>query len=307
MLVDLRMQLAKQPPAMSSPRWATGALIEPAAVMSLTWGRSKVRCRRGLRPIEHFAASCVVVLELEDGIDAPRLLHGTGIDLGANLVAHQLKDSPWPHPFLAVDAHTVVTGSADILRRLVARGGDGELADTSMEILLKKLSPACDLAVMVDLSAARAAKWRSPAAWLDVWPAENSRWHLLCETPSALGLSVQSGDLRRCELGLVCSGITMAESIPTDIEKFAHDAIAALPAHIAALANILPPKKFPGEAVDQYQRLLNDLASPPAARLIADTDRRYRVPGAVWLGCPGAFGLGGYRRSRTSPRLWAIG
>ena len=40
---------------------------------------------------------------------------------------------------LAVDAHTIVTGSEEALRQLVARGGDAELASGPMELLLKKL------------------------------------------------------------------------------------------------------------------------------------------------------------------------
>ena len=61
---------------------------------------------------------------------------------------------PWPHPLLAVDAHTIVTGSADALRKLVERGGDAKLASGPMELLLKDLSPGGDLAVMVDLAPA---------------------------------------------------------------------------------------------------------------------------------------------------------
>ena len=151
---------------------------------------------------------------------------------------------PWPHPLLAVDAHTIVTGSEETLRHLVARGGDAELSSGPMELLLKKLSPGGDLAVMVDLSPPQTATRNVPANLLDVWPAGKSRWHLLCETPLALGLSVQSADQRRCELGLVCNGETKAEKIRLDVEKLVPDAIQALPAHIAALKGMLPPTSF---------------------------------------------------------------
>ena len=80
---------------------------------------------------------------------------GESVDLGTNLVARRPQGGPWPHPLLAVDAHTIVTGSEEALRQLVARGGDAELASGPMELLLKKLSPGGDLAVMVDLSPAR--------------------------------------------------------------------------------------------------------------------------------------------------------
>ena len=83
----------------------------------------------------------------------------------------------WPLPLLAVDAHTIVTGSEDALRKLVERGGDGVLASGPLEQLLKKLSPGGDLAVMVELSSEKGAAWKLPAGLLDVWPAGKSSWH----------------------------------------------------------------------------------------------------------------------------------
>ena len=149
----------------------------------------------------------------------------------------------WPHPLLAVDAHTIVTGSEEALRQLVARGGDAELASGPMELLLKKLSPGGDLAVMVDLSPRRdgGLEGAGRRCSMSGRPASDA-WHLLCETPLALGLSVQSADQRRCELGLVCDGETKAEGIRLEVEKLVPAAIQALPAHIAALKDIPSPK-----------------------------------------------------------------
>ena len=65
------------------------------------------------------------------------LLRGQGIDLGANLTACQPKDSPWPHPVVAVDAHTIVTEA--ILCELPVAVVP-ELASPPMELLLKKLA-----------------------------------------------------------------------------------------------------------------------------------------------------------------------
>ena len=70
---------------------------------------------------------------------------------------------------------------------------------------------------------------------------------------------------------------------PLEVEKLVPDAIQALPAHIAALKDILPPKKFSAEAADQYQRLLDDLLA--ALR----TARCDTADGVVWL----RFGWGG--------------
>ena len=288
LLIDLRLsRVAKQPPAMKAlaflgPWWQPssqalllGLNLRPEQVRRMTWASMDlVNC--GTR--------CVVVLELEEGIDARRLLPpGQGIDLGANLVAHRPQDGPWLHPLLAVDAHTIVTGSEEVLRQLVDRGSDAELASGPMELLLKKLSPGGDLAVMVDLSPARTAAWKLPTWGLDVWPTGKSRWHLLCETPLALGISVQSADQRRCELGLVCNSETMAEKLRSDVEKLVPDAIRALPLHIAVLKGLLAPNKCSNEAADQYKRLLDDLFT--ALR----TARCDTADGIVWV----RFGWGG--------------
>ena len=75
----------------------------------------------------------------------------------------------------------------------------------------------------------------------------------------------------------------MAEKIRLEVEKLVPDAIQALPAHIAALKGILPPQNVPGEAADQYKRLLDDLLA--ALR----TARCDTADGIVWL----RFGWGG--------------
>jgi hypothetical protein len=282
LFIDLRMsRLAKQPPAMnslaligawwqpSSQELLLGLNLAPEQVRRLTWTSTD---------LGDCAASCVVVLELEDGIDAHGSLPaGEDIDLGSNLLARRPKNNPWPHPLLAIDAHTIVTGNVQALRALIARSSDATLTDQSMERLFKKLIPDGDLTVMVDLSAARTADWKSPTDLLDIWPAGKSRWRLLCETPLALGLSVQSADLRRCELGLVCSDETTAENIRLDIEKFAQDAIAALPLHIAALKGTHPLTKPLVGVSEQYRRILDDLL---AAMRTARCDP---ADGIVWV------------------------
>ena len=224
------------------------------------------------------AAHCVVVIELEEGIDARRQLPaGDNIDLGANLVARRPRGGRWPHPLLVVDAHTIVTGSEEVLRQLAARGGDATLTSGPMDLLVKKSSLSGDLTVMIDLSPARSAAWKIPANLLDVWPAGKSSWHLLCETPKALELSVQSADQQRCELGLVCDDETKAEKIRLEVEKMVPAAIQALPTHIDALKGILPSNRFSGAATDRYKRLLDDLLA--ALRSVrCDT-----ADGIVWL------------------------
>ena len=107
----------------SSQALLLGLNLGPEQVRRLTWASTD---------LADCAAHCVVVLELEEGIDAGRLLPaGESIDLGANLVARRPQGGPWPHPLLAVDAHTIVTGSEEALRQLVARSGDAELTNAT--------------------------------------------------------------------------------------------------------------------------------------------------------------------------------
>ena len=152
-----------------------------------------------------------------------------------------------------------------------------------MELLLKQLSPGGDLAAMVDLRPVRGVVENVPAKLLDVWPAGKSRWHLLCDAPLALGLSVLTGNTGQCELGLVCKSETEADKIRLQVETLARDAIKALPAHVAALKDILPPDKIPGETADSYKRLLNDLRAALGSAHCETAD------GVVWM----RFGWGG--------------
>ena len=289
LLVDLRMsRLSQQPKAMNSlvflGSWWQNSIqallfslhLRQEQVRHLTWAATDL-------DLADCDSRCVVVLELEEGIDAGKQLpDGENIDLGANRMGRRLRSGPWPHPLLAVDAHTIVSGSEEALKQLVARGGDATLAGAPMDLLLKKVSPGGDLAVMVDLSPARTAAGKFPTNLLDVWPAEKAGWHFLCETPTALGLSVQSADQQRCELGLFCNDETKAEKIRLEVEKLVPAALQALPAHIAALKGMLPPR-FSAAVADQYKRLLDDLLA--ALRTV----RCDSSDGIVWL----HFGWGG--------------
>ena len=185
-------------------------------------------------------------------------------DLVVNLVAHRPPSGAWPHPLLALDAHTIVSGSEAALRRLVDRNGEAPLTSEPLERLLKQLSPS-DLAVFVDLSPATLAAGKSSiAGWLDVWPAGKSQWHVLCQATAALGLAVPSSGPRRCELGLACSSESLAEKIRVDVREAGARRSPMLPSRIAALKGTLPPDKFPREAADQYKRLLDALLGPSA-------------------------------------------
>jgi hypothetical protein len=227
--------------------------------------------------------NCVVVLELENGLDPVKFLpKGDAVNLGMGITAYRLRGAGWRNTVAAVDARKtgvprIVAGNEDLLRRLAARGGDAELADAQMELLLKKFVPAGEVAVLVDLSTPRSASWKLPADWLDVWPEGKSSWRLLCEMPQAIGLSVQTSDAHRCELGIVCPGETMAEKLRVEMVKLIEAAIHALPQHIAGLKKIIPPDKVGAEAANQYRQLLDDLLASLRTYGCETTDR------VLWL------------------------
>jgi hypothetical protein len=302
LLIDVRLsQLRKQPPALDAlaflgPWWqpSLGALLSemnlvPEQVHRMTWASTD---------LANCSAHSVVVLELEPGIDAfQKLPRGEPVDLGVpdpnwHGIARRLArwvevDSPYSGPYLAVavDAHTIVTGSEEDLRKLVARGGDGALASVPMELLVKNLPPG-ELAVMVDLATLRTSAWKPsptaiwklPANLLDVWPAGKSSWRMLCDAPLAFGLSVPATGEHRCELGLVCGGETKAELVRSDVEKLVPAALQALPPHIAALKDTLTQNKVEADVANRYILVLNGLLAALRSQPRCDT-----ADGVVWL------------------------
>jgi hypothetical protein len=296
LLIDVRLsRLLKQPPALDAlaylgPWWQPSC---DALLSNLNLGKEQVRrLSWATTDLANCTAHSVVVVELEEGIDAFRQLPaGQHIDLGRDLIAHQLRSGAssdlshgWTHPAVAIDAHTIVTGSEEELRRLVARGGETDLTSVPMELLLKKLSPAGDLAVMASippqtgLPPGRSAIWGLPANLLDVWPAGKSGWHVVCDAPLAIGLSLQSSGDRRCEIGLVCKSETTAETIRLEVERLVPAMIEALPAHLGGLKNILTPKKVRPEEAERYAQVLKDLLTALRSQPHCDT-----ADGIVWL------------------------
>ena len=216
----------------------------------------------------------VAVLELEDGLDPAKFApKGEEVKLGAGITAHRLRGAGWRNTVVAADARRIIAGNEDLLRRLAARGGDAQLSNAPMELLLTKFVPTGEVAVLLDFSTARNASWKLPADWLDVWPDGKSSWRLLCETPLAMGLSVQTAGEHRCELGLVCSGETMAERLRLEMVKLIDEALHALPQHIAGLKKTVPPDKVGAEACDQYRQSLEDLQASLHSYGCETTDR----------------------------------
>jgi hypothetical protein len=224
-------------------------------IRRLTWA---------LTDLNDASASCVV-FELEDGANLAAFVpKDEDVDLGNKLTARRLKAAPWPHTVVLVDGRRIVAGNEEVIRRLAAYApadrGDVPIQSWPLDLLLKKLVPAGEVAVLFDVATARAAL-RSPADWLDVWPEGRSSWRLLCETPLAMGLSVKTVEDHRCEVGLVCSGETSAKTLGLELEKLLAAAMRALPGHVASLQKTVPPGKVGAGMAREYRRLLDDLHS----------------------------------------------
>ena len=178
----------------------------------------------------------------------------------------------------------IVTGSEEALRQLVARGGDAELASGPMELLLKKLSPGGDLAVMVDLSPPRTAgRGRCrPTCWMSGRPANRGGtcsarprwpWGFRSNRPT-------SGD---ASWGWSATVRRRPKRSALEVEKLVPDCDPGLARAHRRAEGLLATKKFSGQAADQYERLLDDLLA--ALR----TARCDTADGIAWL----RFGWGG--------------
>jgi hypothetical protein len=221
----------------------------------------------------------IVVLELEEGVSAKAMLPsgGEAVDLGSkDLAFRRIAGSAWPCPFAAIDDRTVVTGSEDLLREVIGRN-EASLASTSLDRLLKKISPDGDVTFMVDLAAAKAAHWKLPVNLMDVWPAGRRAWHIAWETAEAISLTVQWSDPLRSELALVCEGETGADKAKAALDELVPAAKISLQGEIESIKSHLEAGKLTPASADQYKFLLDEgLSSLQAARCDA-------ADGIVWL------------------------
>ena len=219
----------------------------------------------------------VAIVVLEEGQDAAKLLPGgENVDLAMPDVAFHRVAGAWPHPFAAIDARTIVTGNEPLLRELIGRG-EAQLASTAVERLLKSLAPDGDAAVVLDLGAARAARWKLPAAALDVWPSGRKPWRLLWEIPDGLGCSIQFAAPMRSELAMACEGVTAADKVRAAMDELMPAVKTSLPALVAALAESLQAGRLTAAVAERYKFLLDESATAMQTAHWDTTD------GIVWL------------------------
>jgi hypothetical protein len=198
--------------------------------------------------LSDWSNSSVVVVELEPSQDAGPLRRlGQATDLVvANVACRRQATGPWTHPFAVLDAHTLITGRDELLRKLSQRREPAELRP-AMGRLIQALAHDPPCAVAVDLAAARAAGWQLPTNWFDVWPAGRAPWHVVCETPEAIGLSIEPASPMVGEVLLACESPNAGEKVRAALETFLPEARKALAARSATLA-----------ATDAYALLLRE-------------------------------------------------
>ena len=243
----------------AGPWWETpagtvlgGLGLRPERVRWFTWASTD---------LSGWAQRGVAIIELEAGQNAGTLLpHAQPEDLGSErFVFRSVPGGPWPHPFAAIDEHTILTGRADVLREVVART-EAHLQSQPLGRLLRVVSSESDAVLLVDLAAARAARWKPPSALCDVWPAGKRPWHVLWEVPDGLGLTVEWSGTPRTELALCCEEAT-AKKVLAAVEELMPAAKDALRKQAEAVATNLRAGRLRPEMAAQYQAVLDNAAA----------------------------------------------
>ena len=207
----------------------TGLGLTRAAVHRLTW--ASVDLAKWPEP-------GVCILELEPNQDA-RSLARTGEPaefVVAGVACRTLSEGPWRHPFAILDEHTIVTGREALLRGLAAAAGptlspEGPLARLA---LASAVDPV--FAVHLDLTAARAAKWRLPDAWLDVWPTIGPSWRGLWEQADGMSAAVCPAEKLTTEFVWTAAPGVKADPLAARLDAVRTAAATGLAARGAALA-----------------------------------------------------------------------
>ena len=228
----------------------------------------------------------LVVIELEEGQDAGvfRRVGQPAEILVDGKVGRRLTRGGWPHPFVAVDELTIVTGREELLQELADRS-EPALASLPIDRLFKSMSPDADALVLVDLASARQAGWRLPMSLMDVWPAGRDAWHVAWEVPQGLGLLVRTGHTGVSELALVCEGETAAQSVHAALDELIPAAGTAISGQMKSLAQRRESGQIAAAAADHYEALLTGASAALGAA------RWEIVDDAVWLRVDGGAGV----------------
>jgi len=226
-----------------------GLGLRPERVRWFTWASTD---------LSGWAQRGVAIIELEAGQNAGTLLpDAQPEDLGSErFVFRSVPGGPWPHPFAAIDEHTILTGRADVLREIVARA-EAHLESQPLGRLLRVVSSESDAVLLVDLAAARAARWKPPTTLWDVWPAGKRPWHVLCEKPDGLGFTVEWSGTPRTELALCCEEAT-AKKVLAAVEELMPAAKDALRRQAEVVEENLRAGRLRTEIAEQYKAVLDN-------------------------------------------------
>jgi len=222
--------------------------LAPGAVGRLSWASTQ---------LADWPGHSVVVVRLREG-NGTDVFRTAGEPLDFSVSGAQcrrLTDSTWGHPFAVVDRRTIVTGQAELLRRLADRS-DPPVQERPMDRLIESLTADADLSVAVDLTAARNSGWRLPTGLLDVWPAGRQAWRVLWEVPEGLGLSLRLADSLGGQLALACRDQTAAEKVRRALDGLVPAAGGALAAGAQSLAEKVQSGRITAAVSDQYELLL---------------------------------------------------
>lgn len=225
-----------------------------------------------------WAEKSVIVIELEPGQDIGAVAaSGQAVDLGTpNLAFRRLPGDAWPHPFAVLDDRTIVTGHEGLLRELAGRT-EPHFKSGPIQRLLKVIVPEGDVTLLVDLAAARKARWQLPVALLDVWPAGKRPWRNLWEIPEGLACGLQWSGALRSELALLCEGPSAAESVRAAMDELVPAVRNALPNQIEALRHNRQAGRVKAEAADQYKLLVDEAVAA------IQSSRWKAADGIVWV------------------------
>ena len=221
----------------------------------------------------------LVVIQTEPRADVSAL-NTKGEAAGFSLFGvecRRLSGAAWPHPLAALDQWTVITGSEDLLRHLATRH-DADLKSVPLKKLLAVMPADADATLMVDLAAARAAKWKLPAAVFDVWPAGKPSWHVLWEMPAGLGCTLHFAERLHGEMALVCGNESNAQRTLAALTALLPAAKEGVATQIKQLGEKLKEGQLTAAAAEHYETLLHHAAAAlKAARCELAPDR------VVWL------------------------
>jgi hypothetical protein len=204
----------------------------------------------------------VAILELQKGQNTDALAavsDPAGFRLN-DAECRRLRNAAWPHPLVAVDRQTIVTGDEVLLRQLAARG-EPRLESAPLDRLLTAMSPDADAMLLLDLAAARKAKSQLPANLLDLWSAGKQSWHLLWELPEAMGCTLRYSDRIGAELALVCDSESASDRARLALTQLIPASKSALGAQIESIPEKLKAGLFTARVAEQYELLMKQASA----------------------------------------------